>query len=161
MRALIPVGTIYQFFPDKAALVDAIAERYMQHSLQVLEQLVERIAVLRWSAAVDAVIEHFATVYRENPTFRELWLNGHLSASARERDRRNNDELAEVLVEALRRRPEFQRSRRLKLASRTTVEIADGLLRYAFTLRPDGDQPTINELKRVVSGYLLEYAVAR
>src|SRR5262245_3354117 len=67
MRAMVPVGTIYQFFPDKSAIVDAIAARYMQHSLAVLEQLVDRIAALRWAAAVDTVIEHFASMYRQNP----------------------------------------------------------------------------------------------
>src|SRR5215831_15190404 len=107
-RATVPVGTIYQFFPDKAALVDAIAERYMQQTLQVMQQLGDRIASLRWAAAVNAVIEQFASVYRENPTFCELWLNGQLGPGARERNRRNNDELAEVLFQALRRRPEFQ-----------------------------------------------------
>ena len=160
MSAMVPVGTIYQFFPDKAAMIDAIAERYMQQSVQLREQLSDRIARLRWGAAVETVIEYFATMYRTSPTFRELWLNGYLSPGARERDRRNNDELAEILADALRRRPEFERSRRLKLACRTAVEIADGLLRYAFTLSPDGDQATINELKRVVSGYLLEYATS-
>jgi AcrR family transcriptional regulator len=158
IRAAIPVGSIYQFFPDKSAVVDAVAARYMQRSLEILEQLVDRIVTLRWEAAVDTVIEHFARMYRDNPTFCELWLNGRLSADARQRDRRNNDELAQILAEALKRRPEFHGSRRLKLASRMAVEIADGLLRYAFTLDPGGDQPTINELKRVVSGYLLEHA---
>lgn len=155
--AEIPVGSIYQFFPDKSAVVDAVAARYMQLSVELLKQMAEKIVELPWDAAVDAVIELFASMYREHPTFRELWLNGHLTAGARERDRRNNDELAELLAEVLRRRPEFHSSRRLKLACRTAVEIADGLLRYAFTLKPNGDQAVINELKRVVSRYLSVY----
>src|SRR3954447_8370839 len=158
IRAAIPVGSIYQFFPDKSAVVDAVAARYMQRSLEILEQLVDRIVELRWEPAVDTVIEHFARMYRDNPTFCELWLNGRLSADARQRDRRNNDELGQLLADALKRRPEFRGARRLKLASRMAVEIADGLLRYAFTLDSKGDQATINELKRVISSYLLEHA---
>ena len=157
-RARVPVGTIYQFFPDKSALVDAIAERYMQESLEVMSELVDKIAELRWDAALDAVIEQFTSAYRAHPTFREIWFNGHLSSSARERDRRNNDDLANLLYEALNRRPEFRHARRLKLAARTVVEMADGLLRYAFTLSPDGDSSVITELKRAVSSYLREYA---
>ena len=157
-RAEIPVGTIYQFFPDKSAVVDAVAERYMQQSMEIMEQLVDSIVEMRWDAAVDTVIEQFASAYRDNPTFCEIWLNGHLSPGARERDRRNNDELADILADAVEQRPEFRRSSRLKLACRTAVEIADGLLRYAFTVSADGDQAIINELKRVVSNYLLDYA---
>jgi AcrR family transcriptional regulator len=156
--AHVPVGSIYQFFPDKSAIVDAVAARYMQLFLDELEQLSERIARLRWEAAVETVIEHFAGMYRAHPTFCELWLNGHLSPGARERDRRNNDDLAAVLATALKQRAEFRHTRRLAVACRVAVEIADGLLRYAFTLNPAGDQPTLNELKRVLASYLLQFA---
>jgi AcrR family transcriptional regulator len=160
--AHVPVGSIYQFFPDKSAIVDAVAARYMQLFLEELEHLSDRIVKLRWEAAVETVIEHFAGMYREHATFRELWLNGHLmTPGAREREQHNNDDLAAVLATALKQRPEFRHSRRLNLASRVAVEVADGLLRYAFTLGPDGDQPTLNELKRILSGYLLQFASQR
>src|SRR4051794_25034918 len=55
----------------QVAVVDAVGARYMQRSLEILAQLVERIVELRWEAALDAVIEHFARTYRENPTFCE------------------------------------------------------------------------------------------
>ncbi|MBV9580485.1 MAG: TetR family transcriptional regulator [Chloroflexi bacterium] len=160
--ARMPVGSIYQFFPDKSAIVDAVAARYMQLFLDELEQLTDRIVKLRWDSAVDTVIEHFAGMYRNHPTFCELWLNSHLTPGARERDRRNNDDLAAMLVEQLKHRPEFAHtaSRRLTLACRTAVEVADGLLRYAFSVDASGDQPTLNELKRILSSYLLNYAAA-
>lgn len=159
--AHVPVGSIYQFFPDKSAIVDAVAARYMQLFLNELEQLSDRIIRLRWDAAVETVIEHFAGMYRTHASFRELWLNGHLSPGARERDRRNNDDLAAVLALALKQRAEFRHARRLNVACRVAVEVADGLLRYAFTLSPAGDQPTLNELKRVLSTYLLQFAAPR
>jgi AcrR family transcriptional regulator len=159
--AHVPVGSIYQFFPDKSAIVDAVAARYMQLFLDELERLGERIVKLRWEAAVEMVIEHFAGMYREYPTFRELWLNGYLSPGARERQQHNNDDLARVLAATLKQRPEFGHARRLRLASRVAVEVADGLLRYAFTVNPDGDQPTLNELKRLLSAYLLTFAAQR
>jgi AcrR family transcriptional regulator len=160
--ANIPVGTIYQFFPDKSAIVDAVAVRYMQMFHDELEHLSDRIVKLRWEVAVETVIEHFAGMYREHSTFRELWLNGHLmTPGAREREQANNDDLAAVLLAALKQRPEFRHARRLNLACRVAVEVADGLLRYAFTLSPAGDQPTLNELKRLLSAYLLQFATQR
>jgi len=62
-----------------------------------------------------------------------------------------------VLASGLKQRPEFRNARRLHRACRTAVEVADGLLRYAFTLDPAGDQATLNELKRILSGYLICY----
>ncbi len=63
-----------------------------------------------------------------------------------------------MLAGALKQRPEFRHARRLSVACRVAVEVADGLLRYAFTLNPAGDQPTLNELKRMLSGYLVQFA---
>src|SRR5215831_8813485 len=40
--AHVPVGSIYQFFPDKSAIVDAVAVRYMQLFHQELEHLSDR-----------------------------------------------------------------------------------------------------------------------
>ena len=77
--AHVPVGSIYQFFPDKSAIVDAVAARYMELFLESLGLVVDRIVELRWEASVEVVIEHFVDMYRQHPTFRELWLNGHLS----------------------------------------------------------------------------------
>jgi len=155
--ARVPVGSIYQFFPDKSSVVDAVASRYTQLFLEELEQLTDRIVRLRWEVAVATVIEQFAGMYRDHPTFCEVWLNGNLSPGARERECRHNDELALVLSAALSQRPEFRHARRLHLACRTAVEVTDGLLRYAFTLDPAGDQATLNELKRILSGYLMHY----
>ena len=50
----------------------------------------------------------------------------------------------------LKQRPEFRHARRLSVACRVAVEVADGLLRYAFTLNGEGDQATLNELKRIL-----------
>ena len=46
----------------------------------------------------------------------------------------------------------------MKPACRAAVEIAGGLVRYAFAVSSDGEQASISELKRVVSIFLLEYA---
>ena len=47
------------------------------------------------------------------------------------------------------------------MACRVAVEVADGLLRYAFTLNGEGDQATLNELKRILSAYLLQFATPK
>ena len=125
--------------------------------VESLGQVVERIVSVLGNGG-GAGRRALADMYRQHPTFRELWLNGHLSLDARERDRRNNDEFAMLLAGALKQRPEFHHARKLRLACRTAVEVADALLRYAFTLSPSGDQATINELKRILSVYLLRYA---
>jgi AcrR family transcriptional regulator len=161
-RASVPVGSVYQFFPDKTALIEAVAERYLLLFADEMQHIIDEAVQLDWDAAVDVVVEHFATMYRRYPTYCELWLHGHLTDELRQRDKRSNDEQASMLAAALARRPEWGApSPNLDRDARIAVEAADALLRYAFRLDPNGDQATIDQVKRLVSVYLLSGSPAR
>jgi AcrR family transcriptional regulator len=155
--ANVAVGTLYQFFPDKEAVVEAVADRYMELFGTTLRSFIDRSPPPPWDQLADEVIERFVALYRQHAAYRTLWVGGHLDAALADRDRRNNDEIGELLVELLRRRPEFQGAdpARLALAARLAVEAADALLRYAFLRHPNGDQRVIDEVKRMLSLYLL------
>jgi AcrR family transcriptional regulator len=159
-RANVAVGTLYQFFPDKEALVEAVADRYMELFRSTMRELATRAAALPWEQLVDTVIERFVALYREHAAYRALWLGAHLDAELPERDRRNMDQLAEGLLRLLTGRPEFSDSPDLRLACRLAVQAADATLRYAFLRTAGGDQTVIDQTKRMLSGYLLQTARA-
>jgi AcrR family transcriptional regulator len=153
-RAQVAVGSLYRFFPDREAVVEGVAERYMTLFLATMDDLRGKVVYLPWEELVDLVIERFAALYRGHAAYRELFLGGHLTQELRERDRQNNDELGEHLAMLLRERSEFAASPALGLTCRLAVEAADGLLRYAFTRSPQGDQVVIDELKRMLAEYV-------
>jgi AcrR family transcriptional regulator len=153
-QAEVAVGSLYRFFPDREAVVEAVAERYMELFLETMSGLHGHVAHVPWDELVGQVIEQFAALYRRHAAYRELFLGGHLSQELRDRDRQNNADLADHLVSLLRERPEFAASRSLDLTCRLAVEAADGVLRYAFTQSPQGDQVALDELKRMLAGYV-------
>jgi AcrR family transcriptional regulator len=54
-EAGVPVGTLYQFFPDKQAIVDALALTYLEEFTAVLDDVVDRAGRERWDDPVQTL----------------------------------------------------------------------------------------------------------
>src|SRR5215213_6468815 len=104
-EADVAVGSLYQYFPDKGAIVDALAGRYLEEFEGLMAALAARAAAERWQGdeLVDRLIDAYADRYRREPGYRALWFGRHLSQELRDADRRNKIALAEgvrrILVE--------------------------------------------------------------
>jgi AcrR family transcriptional regulator len=67
-RAEISVGSLYQFFPDKEAILKALATRYMQTQYQrFLDLHTAETAVLPLASYVDQLIQVFDRFYTDYP----------------------------------------------------------------------------------------------
>lgn len=68
-RAGVPIGSVYRFFPNKRALVDALAERNLD---LYAERIVGRLGAVperEWRAAIDAVLDEYLAMKRTVPGF--------------------------------------------------------------------------------------------
>ena len=70
-----PIGTLYQFFPDKEAILQALAERYsdlLDQQVQVFAT--EAMLVLPLSEYVRRLVEGVDTFFLENPGYRAVFV---------------------------------------------------------------------------------------
>jgi AcrR family transcriptional regulator len=73
-RAEIPVGSLYQFFPDKAAILKALAARYMEQEKQIFADLhTEEAIALPLSVYVETVLDTYDRFYVANPGYRVVF----------------------------------------------------------------------------------------
>src|SRR5215813_4478982 len=74
-RASVSPGTLYQFYPNKEALAEALATQYAQE-LEGLHQSVfqNKMAAVPLSELVDATVDPFLDFHRRNPAFEALFL---------------------------------------------------------------------------------------
>src|SRR3954447_18768060 len=49
-EANVAVGSLYQYFPDKRTIVDALAARYLDEFEGLMDEMAERAAGERWQA---------------------------------------------------------------------------------------------------------------
>jgi AcrR family transcriptional regulator len=72
-RAGISVGSVYQYFSNKEAILTALGERYMQQlSSNTVAALQQDISGLDFAAMVDRVIDPMIDFERKHPAFRYL-----------------------------------------------------------------------------------------
>jgi AcrR family transcriptional regulator len=154
--ANVAVGSLYQYFPDKGAIVDALARRYLDEFEGVMTELGGRAVAERWDDLPGQMIDAFADRYRAEPGYRALWFGRELTDELREADRRNKHALAEGVRRVLVERGMVRDDDELRTACRTAVLCADALLQEAFRAEPAGEPALLEEAKRILRLYLAD-----
>lgn len=153
-EAGVSVGSLYQYFPDKETIVDALARRYLADFEAVMVALVRSAPAGGWRDPTGELIDAFAGRYAAQPGYRALWLGRHLDEDLRAADRANKELLAEGIRELLVGAGLVGEDPALLGACRTGVIAADALLQEAFRLDPAGDPDLLEEAKRLLRCYL-------
>src|SRR6476469_602502 len=71
-RAGVAIGSVYQFFPDKRAIVQALTLRNLDAYLDRLSKRITDGQWHNWWEAVDAAIDEYISMHRHTPGFRTL-----------------------------------------------------------------------------------------
>jgi AcrR family transcriptional regulator len=154
VEAGVSVGSLYQYFPDKGAIIDALARRYMAEFELLMDELVERAVAERWDDIPGALIDAYAGRYRDEPGYRALWFGRHLGDELREADRHNKQALARGVRRILVGRGLARDDAHLETVCRAAVLTADALLQEAFREDPSGAPGLLEEAKTILRGYL-------
>lgn len=153
-QADVPVGTIYQFFTDKSAVVDALARRYIAEFDEMIEALVEAAENETWDDVVEVVIESAIAMYRSRPGYLAIWTGRHLSLELQQVDDANNAAIAAGLRRILVAQHGLADDELLARRCRVAVQTTDALLQLAFRRDPQGDEAILGELRRLQRLYL-------
>jgi AcrR family transcriptional regulator len=153
-RAGVAIGSVYQFFPDKRAIVQALTMRNVEAYVERLSTRIADSGVDKWWDAVDAAIDEFIDMNRTVPGFRTLHFGDVVDLYLLDEERDNNavivEQLGKVLIEGFHVADEP----RLSFALGMAVEIADALIKNAFRRDPNGDEQVLAEAKEIVRDYL-------
>lgn len=157
-EAGVSVSSLYQYFPDRGAIVDALAGRYLTEFEALMDELAERALSEDWGDLVGGLIDGFAERYRAEPGYRALWFGRHLSEELQSADRHNKRTLADGVRRVLVGRGLARDGEELERACLAAVLTADALLQEAFRESPEGDPALLAEAKVILRRYLEEVA---
>ncbi|BFU47427.1 TetR family transcriptional regulator [Krasilnikovia sp. MM14-A1004] len=153
-RAEVAIGSVYQFFPDKRAIVQALAMRNMDAYLQDLSTRFGNETFAHWWDGVDAGIDAYIAMHRSVPGFRTLHFGDVVDVHLLDAERDNNAVIAERLAELLVDQFQLMDRVRLRFALQIAVEAADALINLAFRRDPVGDEAVLVEAKALIREYL-------
>jgi AcrR family transcriptional regulator len=155
-RANVAIGSVYQFFPDKRAVTQALALRNLEWFLDRVNRRIAQGAFRQWSDTVGAVIEVFVDMHRTVPGFRVLRFgdiaDDHLLDVTADNNAVVAGRLRAMAVQVFALPDSDELARVLTIA----VEAADAVLKLAFRHDPEGDPEIVAEAERLIHGYLAD-----
>src|SRR5262245_4433426 len=153
-RAGVAIGSVYQFFPDKRAIVQALTSRNLSAYIERLSAKIAEGGLTKWWDAVDAAIDEYIDMHRNMPGFSTLHFGDVVDRNLLDEERDNNAVIVEQLRDLLILDFGIEESADVSSALAIAVEIADSLIKLAFRRDPHGDDAVLGEAKEIIRDYL-------
>ncbi|WP_233550990.1 TetR/AcrR family transcriptional regulator [Cryobacterium melibiosiphilum] len=161
-RAGASIGTVYRYYPDRVAVLQALHERTVQRFRERVVEEFESSPPTTWWDVVDCAVSAFVGLYRSEPGFRIMQFADREGATLGEGTpsddvARETGFFATRLAMVLAARFGLPDEPELIFRVEIAVEMADSLLCRAFLHDPLGDERFIAECRRVVHDYLATF----
>lgn len=156
-RAGVSVGWLYDFFPNREAVYEAVMARSIATVTPIADRVHQEHADRPWNEGLCAVIDALVAFYRTDPGFRVLWFSRFQSAQMIQENASHDLAEARAALGRLERAGLRLRGVDPDTAMHLVVGIVDKGLDLAFRLDPTGDPLIIEETKSAVCAYLERY----
>lgn len=161
-RAETSIGSLYQFFPNKDAILNALAERHLANMRAVNAGLLNaEVAAMPFPEGLHRAIDTLAAYHAANPGFRLLFCGamttGQLARSADELHREVAQLAEGVLLACL---PRLDPAR-VGLVATVVVHGVRAMMTLASTCDPARRPEILAEAKTLLGRYLEPWAAAR
>lgn len=153
LRAGVPIGSVYRFFGNKRAMVDALAERNLERYAERVNRSLAGTERGDWRAVVDTVLDEYLAMKRTAPGFSLVDFGNQIPVGAA-RDAEPNHRVADRMVTFLAPYLGHEPDEDLRRVVLVAVETADALVHLAFRVDPDGDPGIVREIRELLRAYL-------
>ncbi len=148
------IGSVYQFFPNKLAIFNAISARYVERARALFDSFMTPAATARpWHELLGEAIDAFVAFHAVEPAFRAILVNWRVSADmVLASDEVNRDFARRVEVVLAAQAPALTGPRR-GLVATMIIEMISATLMLCVR-RPDSAQAIIAETKTMLRRYI-------
>lgn len=138
-RAGASIGTVYRYFPDRIAVLQALAGRNLDRVLSSVDRAVADRRSTSWREAITAFFDSYVDAFRSEPGFASLRAGDVLDLRPATGTSTVNSHIAEVLLRALAERFGIEVSAKAKFGLENAIVIQDALVARAFARSPRGE----------------------
>jgi AcrR family transcriptional regulator len=157
-KAGVPIGSVYQYFPNKLAVLAELARRVMEEvDLKTASLIAEDFGVLPWDQAIDRAIDATIEGFATQPGYLQLLLSIRPTPEFRAITDESNERVAAMLAF----HPALQKlipADRIQLVTQAAIQAANALQDWALSEDdPELRNRIIIEMKTLLKGYLAVY----
>lgn len=155
-RAGASIGTVYRYFPDRIAVLQALGARNTERLLAGITPELEAGRHASTEDAVLAVLEVTAELFRSEPGYRSVRVGDVLDLLPPQSPSTANAAIADVVADALVLGYGMAATAEARRAVSTAVEVIDALVARAFARDAQGDPVLLAEARRAVRAILAD-----
>ncbi len=155
-RAGASIGTVYRYFPDRIAVLQALAVRNTERVLRGIKSACADRAARGWREAVIASFDVYVGAFRTEPGFASLRGGDIIDLRPPTSDATVNSHLAEVMMTSLAARFGTDASVQTRFAFENAVEVMDAVIARAFARVKNGDAAFLDSGRALVLSILAE-----
>nr|WP_179580507.1 TetR/AcrR family transcriptional regulator [Leifsonia psychrotolerans] len=153
-RAGASIGTVYRYYPDRVAVLNALRARAEERFRQRVVLELDISEPETWWDAVDCAVSAVIDLYRSEPGFRIVrFVDREQSTRADD----GGDFFARRLATVLSEEFGLPGGPELIFRLEVAVEMADGIIARAFYDNPKGDERYLDECRRILHDYLVSH----
>ena len=156
-RAETSIGSIYQFFPNKLTLFNALARHYHEKLRAFFDLLLSGPLLEQpWADILDAGIDAFASFHEQEPGFRAVWVGLQVTPEVLIEGEAINRDFAKRIEAVLAAKLVNLPARTRPVVATMMVEILTAML-IVSARRPAEAKALMTETKTLLRRYLAPY----
>jgi AcrR family transcriptional regulator len=155
-RAGASIGTVYRYFPDRIAVLQALATRNLDHVISGIERAISDRRATSWSEAVLGSFDAYVGAFRSQRGFASLRGGDVLDLRPAASGATANSHIADVMMNGIASRFGTEVSPKTLFAFENAVEVQDALVARAFARSSKGDPAFLESGRALVLSILSE-----
>jgi len=150
-RSGVPFGSLYQYFPDKTALIGTLAERYNETGRACVAAALAEVKTAKdLHPALCRIVDEYFAFFLEEPVTHHIWAATQANPVLQRLDAEDMEALSKLLMETSQRVLPNADRKVLALHSRLTMQLIAAAVRYAIGLDRKRAEGSLSLFKRML-----------
>jgi AcrR family transcriptional regulator len=150
-RTGVPFGSLYQYFPDKTAIIGTLAERYNAVGRDCVRRDLSAVKNPKdLHPALCRIVDSYYQMFIDEPVMRDIWQATQADRALQKLDEEDGAYLSGLLSDTLRRIAPQMPEPALDEFSQLTMTLIAAAVRHAITLQPTEASRIIALFKRML-----------
>ena len=152
----IPIGSVYQYFPDKSAIVRALLDRHSNRIQQKVEQGFAVVTSLHHAVELACgMIDWYYSEFRSDPAYLGVWLGTEIDRDILQLNMQHSNRVADMFIASIQ--PFLPTDSRIDLRARAQLfsHLIGASVRFAIMSDDEMAKRMLHEWKQVIRVTLL------
>ncbi|GGJ36156.1 TetR/AcrR family transcriptional regulator [Deinococcus roseus] len=150
-KAGIPIGSLYQYFPDKSSVIQALAERFIAEGQQCSQQELSQVKHPEdLPNALRRITEGYHQMYLAEPALRDIWGATQADKVLQQLDTQDIEVHAAMLCAVLERLYPGQPAADRSMPALVLMQLITATVRFALSFSPPQDRQVLETFQHMV-----------